>query len=165
MSCPHNIQNCVGNLFLGSDNDRHCQGVEFQHMRRQGSTHAVLDNSFNVKLSRRGGVRTLKHGLQLRLLADGGPGLGRASRANGNGHDSAIHAGCRGLVREELAIAIPVASHPIKPSSRCGTPAPDTVCQSLTHCRDIRGLCRPHTALDNRCPSCLSAGAMPQGLG
>ena len=56
-------------------------------------------------------MRTLKHGLQLRLGADGGPGEGRAGRTDVDGRDGAILAACSALVWEELAICIPAASH------------------------------------------------------
>jgi hypothetical protein len=88
--------------------------MDFQDMGRQGFCMGGADQ-FS---SRWGGVRTLKHGLQLRLAADGGTSHGRASWANNDGRDSAIHAGCRCLIREELALTIPAASNPSSPLER-----------------------------------------------
>ena len=58
------------------------------------------------------GMRTLKHGLQLRLCADGGPGEWRAGGADGDGRNSAILAGGSALVWKKLAVCIPAASNP-----------------------------------------------------
>ena len=57
------------------------------------------------------GVRTLEHGLQLRLVADGGPSEGRAGRADGDGRDGAVLTGGSAPIREELAKSVPAVSH------------------------------------------------------